>query len=83
MIVMTLNCIGLASKPKKIAICRLVSDQSVDVLFSQESMGDGVLFTRKIELLFPGWNFCSVDDKGKSGGFLVGWRNHFFLFLNS
>ena len=42
MIVMTLNCRGLASKPKKLAICRLVDDQSVDVLFLQETMGDGV-----------------------------------------
>ena len=57
MIVMTLNCRGLASKPKKLAICRLVSDQSVDVLFLQETMGDGVLFTGSMELLLPGWNF--------------------------
>ena len=42
MIVMTLNCRGLASKPKKLTICRLVADQSIDVLFLQETMGDGV-----------------------------------------
>ena len=83
MIVMTLNCRGLASKPKKLAICRLVSDQSIDVLFLQETMGDGVLFAGNMELLLPGWTFCSVDAKGKSGGLLVGWRNHFLLFLNS
>ena len=83
MIVMTLNCRGLASKPKKLAICRLVSDQSVDVLFLQETMGDGVLFAGNMEILLPGWNFCSVDAKGRSRGSLVGWRNHFLLFLNS
>ena len=83
MIVMTLNCRGLASKPKKLAICRLVFDQSVDVLFLQETMGDGVLFAGNMELLLPGWTFCSVDAKGKSGGLLVGWKNRFFFFLNS
>ena len=57
MIVMTLNCRGLASKPKKLAICRLVFDQSVDVLFLQETMGDGVLFACNMELLLPSRNF--------------------------
>ena len=72
MIVMTLNCRGLASKPKKLAICRLVVEQSVDVLFIQETMGDGVLFASTLESLLLGWAFCSVDAKGKSGGLLVG-----------
>ena len=57
MIVMTLNCRGLASKPKKLAICRLVSEQSIDVLFLQETMGDGVLFSSNLEFLLPGWTF--------------------------
>ena len=83
MIVMTLNCRGLASKAKKLAICKLVADQSVDVLFLQETMGDGVLFAVNMELLLSGWNFCFVDAKGKSGGLLAGWRNRFLLFLNS
>ena len=80
---MTLNCRGLASKPKKLAICRLVDDQSVDVLFLQETMGGGVLFASTLEFLLPGWTFCSVDAKGKSGGLLVGWRNRVLHFLNS
>ena len=70
MIVMTLNCRGLASKPKKLAICRLVANQSVDVLFLQETMGDGVLFASNMEFLLPRWTFCSVDAKGKSGACL-------------
>ena len=80
MIVMTLNCRGLASESKKLAICRLVSDQSVDVLFLQETMGDGVQFASNMELLLPGWNFCSVDAKGKSGGFASGLEEPHFTF---
>ena len=83
MIVMTLNCRGLASKPKKLAICRLVAHQSVDVLFIQETMGDGVLFASTLESLLPGWTFCFVDAKGKSGGLLVGWKIRVLQFLNS
>ena len=83
MIVMSLNCRGLASKPKKLAVCKLVTDQFIDVLFLQETMGDGVLFASNMEFLLSGWTFCSMDAKGKSGGLLVGWRNQFLLFLNS
>ena len=53
----------------------------MDVLFLQETMGDGVLFVGNMEILLPGWNFCSVDAKGKWGGLLVGWRNRFLLFF--
>ena len=83
MIVMTLNCRGLASKPKKLAICRLVVDQSVNVLFNQETMGDGVRSTCSLESLLPGWSFCSLDAKGKFGGLLVGWNCKFLQFINS
>ena len=83
MIVMTLNCKGLVSKPKKIAICILVANQSVDVLFIQETMGDGVRSACSLESLLPGWYFCSVDAKGKSGGLLVGWNCRVLQFLNS
>ena len=54
MIVMTLNVRGLASKPKKLAVCRLVSNQFVDVLFLQETMGDGVSFASSLEFLLLG-----------------------------
>ena len=33
MIVMTLNCRGLASTPKKLAICRIIEEQFLDVIF--------------------------------------------------
>ena len=83
MIIMTLNCRGLASKPKKLAIVRLVGLQSVDILFLQETMGDGVSLASSLELLLHGWTFCSVDAKGKSRGLLLGWRNRVLHFLNS
>ena len=56
-------------------VCRLVDDQHIDVLFLQESMGDGVLFMGDLETMLNGWSFVSVDAKGESGGLLLGWRS--------
>ena len=74
MIVMTLNCRGLASIPKKLAVCRLVEDQFIDILFLQETMGDGALFVGELESLIKGWKFVCVDAIRKSGGLLLGWK---------
>ena len=83
MILMTLNCHGLDSKPKKLAVCRLVEDKHVDVLFLQESMGNGQLFVVELESLLKGWNFLSLDACGKSRGLLLGWRSRCFHLLNA
>ena len=61
MILMALNCRGLASKPKKLVVCKLVEDQHVNVLFLQESMGNGTLFADELESMLRGWNFLSLD----------------------
>ena len=57
MLLMTLNCRGLASKPKKLVVCRLVEDQHVDVLFLQESMGIGQVLVVELENMLKGWTF--------------------------
>ena len=82
MIVMTLNCRGLASIPKKLAVCRLVDEQFIDVLFLQETMGDGVIFVGELDSMLKGWRFVSVDAKGKSRGLLLGCRTRHFHLLN-
>ena len=64
MLLMTLNCRGLASKPKKLAVCRLVEDQHVDVLFLQESMGIGQVLVVELENMLNGWTFISLDARG-------------------
>ena len=78
MIFMSLNCRGLASKPIKLAIRRLVEEQHIDVVFLQESMGNGVLFVEEMESILKGWTFLSLDAQGKSGGLLSGWKSKFF-----
>ena len=83
MILMTLDYRGLVSKPKKVVVCKLVEDQHIDVLFLQESMGNGILFADELESMLRGWNFLSLDARGKSGGLLLGWRSRFFHLLNA
>ena len=78
MIVATLNCRVLASLAKKLAVRRLVVDQLIDVLFLQESMGDGKILAGEMESLLKGWVFAWVDAKGKSGGLLLGWKSRYF-----
>ena len=68
MIVMNLNCRGLASTPKNLVIHRLIEDQFLDVIFVQETMCNGTLLVGDLEIMLNDWNFVSVDAKGNSGG---------------
>ena len=83
MILMTLNCRGLTSLPKKLVVKRLIEQQSLDVIYLQETMCEGCLLVKDMELLLKGWQFVSVDAKGKSGGLLLRWRTRNFLLLNA
>ena len=51
MILMTLNCRGLASYPKKLALKRLIEEHSLDVVYLQETMCDGCVLVKD-------WNLC-------------------------
>ena len=83
MIVMTLNCRGLASTPKKLAIRRMIEDQFLDVIFVQETMCDGSLLVNALEIMLKDWKFVSVDAKGKYRGLLLGWRYRHLHLLNA
>ena len=79
---MTLNCRGLASFPKKLAVLRLIDEHIVDILFLQETMCGGELLVSEMESMNHGWKFLYVDSKGKSGGSLLCWKmHHFHLFM--
>ena len=64
-------------------VSRLVEDQLIDVLFLQESMGDGKILAGEMETLLQGWVFVWVDSKGKSGGLLLGWKYRYFNLLSA
>ena len=67
---------------KKLEFKRLVEVQNLDIMFLHESMCDGFIIVVELEKLIKGWKFEFVDAKGKSGGFLLGWKVNCFLFKN-
>ena len=83
MILMTLNYRGLASLPEKLAVKRLIDEQSLDAIFLQETMFDGCILVKEMELLLKDWHFVFVDATGIYGGLLLGWRTRNFLMLNA
>ena len=83
MILMTLNYRGLASRPKKLAVKRLIEKQSLDVIYIQETMCEGDILIKEMEILVKGWQFVSIDAKGRSGGLLLGWRTRNFILMNA
>ena len=62
---------------------RLIDEQSLDVIFLQETMCDGCILVGELELLLKDWQFVSVDSKGRFGGLLLGWRTRNFHLLNA
>ena len=83
MILLTLNVRGLASLSKKLAVIRLINQHAVDVIFLQETMIEGCVLVQDLEHLIHGWQFISVDAKGRSGGIILGWKYCNFLFHNA
>ena len=83
MILMTLNCKGLASLPKKLVVKILIDKQSLDVIYLQETMCESCMLVKDMELMLKGWQFVSVDARGGSKGLLLGWRTRNFLLLNA
>ena len=65
MILLTLNVRGLGSLPKKLAVIRLIEQNSVDVIFLQETMIEGCALVQDLEHLIHGWQFISVDAMGR------------------
>ena len=51
MIIMNLNCRGLASNPKKLDVRRLNDEHGVDVLFMQETMGTVFILVDELQTM--------------------------------
>ena len=72
MFLMTLNCRGLDILPKTLVVKRLIDEQSLDVIYIQETMCEGDILIKEMEILVKGWQFVSINAKGRSGGLLLG-----------
>eukprot|EP00253_Pinus_taeda_P007836 PITA_07836 len=72
MILLSWNCRGLASKPKKLALKELVTRYNLDILFLQETLGRNLEVESMLKSAFPGWAFHAIDVVGHSGGLAIG-----------
>ena len=74
MIILSFNCRGLASTPKKLALKDLVKENKPDILLLQETLGKGEDIIGCLHKLLPGWSFHAVDATGHSGGAALGFN---------
>jgi len=68
---LTYNCMGLASSPKKLALKRLVLENQPDFIFLQETLSDEEVVTKFLTTLLPGWALLGQSPKGLSGGLIL------------
>ena len=79
---MSFNCRGLAGPLKKPTLCRVVELEHPDVMLLQENLGVGEVIKAKLESWFLGWQFVTLDVRGRSGGLAMGWNTRTVKALN-
>jgi hypothetical protein len=57
MILLTLNCRGLANSSKKLALKRLIEVHNPSIIFLQEIMTDGEKVINDLTRILKGWDF--------------------------
>jgi hypothetical protein len=83
MIILSLNCIGLANPSKKLSLKRLIDVHSPSIMFLQETMMDEDRATKILSLVLLGWEFKFIDSQVHSRGIILGWKISFFLIKNT
>ena len=53
-----------------------------DVMLLQETLGVGEVIKAKLERWFLGWQFVTLDVRGRSGGLAMGWNTRVMKALN-
>lgn len=79
---LSFNCKGLANPNKKMALRRMIELEKLDVIFLQDTLGDGEAIINMFKSLLPGWTFHDLDAQGRSSGFSMGINNRSMKFEN-
>eukprot|EP01018_Ginkgo_biloba_P002192 Gb_33330 [translate_table: standard] len=74
---------GLGSTSRKQTLGRLVDVHKPDVLFLQETLGEGLGLVRELKKFLKEWDFIALDAVGHSGGLILSWRRRAFQCTNS
>ena len=80
--IMSFNHQGLAGPLKRPALRRVVDLKNPDVMLLQDTLGVGDVIKAKLESWFLGWQFVTLDVRGRSGGLAMGWNTHMVKALN-
>eukprot|EP00253_Pinus_taeda_P019452 PITA_19452 len=83
MIILSYNCRGLASQPKKLALKELVRSNKPDIIFLQETLGKGEEVTGCLNKILPDWSFHVLDSNGHSGGVALGFNSKVLREISS
>jgi len=79
---LSFNYRGLASPDKKLAMRRLFLSEPFDILFLQETLGQGSVVTHLLESWLLGWSFHALDASRHSGGLALGVNNRSIRICN-
>ena len=71
---LSLNCKGLASTRKKIALKRVVQVQKLDIIILQETLGTEEEVSRVLSSISSSFTFLAHSAKGHSGGLAIAWN---------
>lgn len=80
---LSFNCRGLASPNKKLSMRRFLLSEPFDILFLQETLGQGCVITHLLESWLLGWTFYTLDATGHSGGLALGVNTRSIRIFNT
>ena len=83
MIILSLNCRGLANNPKKLALKEVIQNYNPDMLLLQETLGAGEEVSKTLSKILLSWIIQVLDAKGHSGGLAMVFKQEKFKGLNS
>eukprot|EP00253_Pinus_taeda_P032140 PITA_32140 len=72
--VISYNCRGLASSPKRLALKRLFEVENPDIILLQETLGSSEDCIRALSTVGTKWNYIAADAVGRSGGLAFGYN---------
>ena len=81
--IISFNFRGLAGPLKRPALQRVVDLEHPDIMLLQETLGVGDVIKEKLENWFLGWNFVTLDVRGRSGGLVLEWNTRVVKALNN
>ena len=79
----SLNCRGLASTRKKLALKKMMEVLSPEVILLQETMGPELEVETSLSSLLLLYSFTAQSAFGHSGGLAIGWNKTSIQCTNS